>query len=309
MTDSHTAPLQHPFTRRAKRLDSAENEVFDGAGLSLTTETITPDIAARWLTQNITNNRSVSPRHIAGLARDIQAGRWALNGETIKFSPPTPQFPNGELMDGQQRLHACISAGRPFVSAVVRGVESLDDVDRSRSRTLGHALEMRGYRRPIKLATALSTIWRWEFTNWRANNDRATIREATTFLEEHSDLIYDALKYGTRIGHIESSIENSSLVFWRLARTYGEDVAASIFSRIGKSNWDGVNDPLWRYYELAARAKAAARKTDKIVRLNWLIRAVDASLRGEEHSSFHYLRWNVSKKLRFLTDEGVEGTK
>ena len=206
-------------------------------------------------------------------------------------------------MDGQQRLHAGIVAGRPFTSAVVHGVESLDDVDRSKSRTLGHALGMHGYPSSIKLATVLSTVWRWEHTNWRSNTIRPTVREATRYLERHYTMIYDAFRQATKITHIEGSAENAGLAYWRLARTCGTDVGTAIFSRLAKSEWQDVDDPLWRYYELAIKAKAASRKADKKVRLCWLIGAINSSLNGERYKNAHFLRWDASKKLRILTGE------
>lgn len=315
MVDHFTTPTQRPFVRDAgdkSLLD--DNERFKGIeslnaesnGLSLTTETITPRIAESYLEQNVLNNRPVSQRHVEALARDMRADRWTQNGETIKFSPPTTEFPTGELMDGQQRLWACITANRPFTTAVVRGVESLDDVDRSRPRTLGHALGMRGYTRATKLSVVLNTIWRWEHTNWRAAHVRPTTREGMEFLDPNYDLIYDSLRYGLKISGIEGSLENASLAFWRLAKTCGRDVATKIFTRIARADWDSLNDPLFRYFEIASRAKASARKPHKLVKFNWLIRAIDASLNGEEHASYHFLRWDISKQLRMITGESAE---
>lgn len=271
----------------------------DGSGLTLTTETITPEVAVRYLEENVTNNRPISQRHVDALARDILAGRWAQNGETLKFSP------TGELMDGQQRLWACIAADRPFTTAVVRGVESLDDVDRARPRTLGHALGIRGYPTPSKQSVVLNTVWRWENTNWRAQNIRPTAQEAIRFLQKNEDLLYAAMRSGLKISHVEGSLENASLAFWRFAKTCGQEIAEKLFTRIARADWMSLDDPLFRYYELAIRAKVAARKPQKLVKFNWLIRAIDASLNGETHNSYHFLRWDGSKQLRLITGEAA----
>jgi len=269
------------------------------SNLTLTTETITPKIATKYLEDNIKNNRPVSDRHVASLARDMVADRWSQNGETLKFSP------TGELLDGQQRLWACITANRPFTTAVVRGVESVDDVDRSRPRTLGHALGMHGYQSSSKLSVVVNTIWRWENTNWRAQNVRPTVHEAVEFLKENEELLYAALRSGLKICDIESSLENASLAFWRLAKTCGQEVADRMFIAIARSEWNSLNDPLFRYFELASRAKASARKPHKLVKFNWLIRAIDGSLNREQQRSYHFLRWDVSKELRLITGEDV----
>ena len=155
-------------------------------GLRLTVETITPDIARDYLEQNVSNNRNISDRHVAALARDIKAGRYAQNGETLKFSP------EGELLDGQHRLWGCIVADKPFTTAVVRGVTSLDDVDRARPRTISNVMEIHGYPTPAKLGVVLSTTWRWENTKWRVAIIRPTSQEALIFLRQNEAELYAA---------------------------------------------------------------------------------------------------------------------
>ena len=286
------------------------DDAGDNGGMSLIVETIPPGTAAKYLENNVPNNRPISQPHVDAMARDMANDLWALNGETLKFSE------THLLLDGQQRLLACIAADKPFTTAVVRGVQSLDDVDRARPRTLGHALGMRGFKQSTKLSVVLNTVWRWEFTNWRAQQARPTVQEAVVFLREHEPLLYAGLRFGSRLREIESSLENASLVFWRVARTCGQEVAERVYSRLAKSEWSSLDDPLFRYYELALRAKRAPRKPNKLVKMNWLVRAIDATLNFERHTSYHFLRWNAGKELRLITgeemfpyDEKTDGTR
>ena len=62
--------------------------------LKITTERITPKQAEKYLEENIENNRPILDRHVAVLARDMKAGNWVQNGETIKFNG------TGALLDG-----------------------------------------------------------------------------------------------------------------------------------------------------------------------------------------------------------------
>lgn len=83
--------------------------------------TITPEMAQQWLNENNgkragLKNRHKRESHIRSIAADMQAGRWMLNGETIKFSD------TGILLDGQHRLSACVLANMPFQSFVVKGL-------------------------------------------------------------------------------------------------------------------------------------------------------------------------------------------
>lgn len=101
---------------------------------------ITPDMAREWLKRNIADNRSIKPRLVEQLARDIKAGKFILNGDPIRFTEL------GELIDGQHRLHACVRADTAFQSLVVQGVprRAIGTIDIGAKRTFGDALTV-GY--------------------------------------------------------------------------------------------------------------------------------------------------------------------
>ena len=143
--------------------------------LKITTESITPKLAEKYLEENVDYNRPISQRHVDLYARDMKAGKWVQNGETIKFNG------TGALLDGQTRLWACTEAGVPFTTAVARGVPRLEDVDRGRPRTMGHILAMRQVKNAVKVAVALRTIWRWENTNGRAQQIVPSTRRVWNF--------------------------------------------------------------------------------------------------------------------------------
>ncbi len=48
-----------------------------------TVETVTPELAERWLSLN-THNRTLRDGVVSRYAESIKAGQWELNGETIK---------------------------------------------------------------------------------------------------------------------------------------------------------------------------------------------------------------------------------
>ena len=58
---------------------------------------------------------------------------------------------------------------------------------------------------------------------------------------------------------------------------------------------------------MAMGAKVVMRKPGKLVRLNWLVRGIDAFMNGEAHSDGLFLRWDLSKELRRLTGEPKQG--
>lgn len=115
---------------------------------------ITPEIAQQWATLN-TRNRPVRYNKVAQFARDMKAGKWALNGETIKIAV------NGDLLDGQHRIFACIQAGVPFQSVVIRGLqpEAQDTIDTGVARRMADQLALRGE----VSANLLAAVARWSY--------------------------------------------------------------------------------------------------------------------------------------------------
>jgi hypothetical protein len=91
---------------------------------------ITPSMAKKWLeniwprsaTRFVRTEKGtvVSKRQVAQYVEDITEGRWIENGCAIILGP------DGELVDGVQRLTAVVEANKPIKSLVVR-LNSLDD--------------------------------------------------------------------------------------------------------------------------------------------------------------------------------------
>jgi hypothetical protein len=246
--------------------------------LKITTERITPKQAEKYLEENIENNRPILDRHVAVLARDMKAGNWVQNGETIKFNG------TGALLDGQHRLWGCIEAQVPFTTAVARGVPSLEEVDRGRSRAMSHILAMRQVKNAIKVSVAIRTIWRWENTNWRASQIIPSTRESLELLDSYP-VIEEITKISTRIRKIEGSSEICALACWRLTQLAGLDTARSVFERLSQKKWDSLEDPLFRYHVMVRGAKVGIRNPGYGL----------------------FLRWNLSQELRRLTGEPKQG--
>lgn len=77
---------------------------------------VTPEIAIKFLESN-TVNRRIKEKIVRVLARDMSAGNWYANGQTISF------YEDGTLCDGQHRLHAVVMSETSQRFIVVRGIE------------------------------------------------------------------------------------------------------------------------------------------------------------------------------------------
>jgi hypothetical protein len=170
--------------------------------MNISKETITPKKAADWIKKN-TNNRPLSAATVKKYAGAMGAGEFRLNGETIKFND------SGELIDGQHRLHACLSSGVAFDSYVVRGltVESFDTIDQGRKRNNGDVLARRGEKSYTMLAAAVVVV-RAYITLGYINYPSFRSDEIIETLEQHPGIRDDVAYFSS---HKTRTIINSSL--------------------------------------------------------------------------------------------------
>lgn len=122
----------------------------------LTLETITPQLAEEWLEKYNFNNRPLNNRHVLELVKEMEAGRWQLNGDTIRFS-------NDRLIDGQHRLAAIVKAQVTIQSVVVRGLSDFvfATIDEGKKRSGGDTFATIDEDYPTRLSAALGIIARY----------------------------------------------------------------------------------------------------------------------------------------------------
>lgn len=146
-------------------------------------ERITPETAAVMLQLN-KNNRPVNTRHVKSLAREIQEGRWQVNGDTIAFS-------SDRLVDGQHRLMAIIESGIPVTTFVVRGVasESFLTKDSGKRRKTCDAMAINGVPWANSVAAVCLKVWQY-FDGGRIGtmNKSPSTSELMEIYEQHPDI-------------------------------------------------------------------------------------------------------------------------
>lgn len=153
------------FVARRARSAPAAPERQDRIGrIAYAIETVTPDAARAWLATAVADARR-DPRAIAAYAEAMREGRWIVNAMPLVFDE------DGRLIDGVQRLEACLAAqpeagGAPvtFPSAVARNVsrDSLHTLDQHRRRAYTGVLETRGVARPGAVMRLMSKMIRIE---------------------------------------------------------------------------------------------------------------------------------------------------
>tara|TARA_R110000823_G_C15816747_1_gene488840 strand:+ start:28 stop:954 length:927 start_codon:yes stop_codon:yes gene_type:complete len=121
-------------------------------GIYMDIRTIFPAEAKEILAGQI-KNRKLSQLVIQRYARQMAAGNWKINGETITFG-------NGMLIDGQHRLHACIRADKPLkvIYVVLDNHEAFNTIDSGKRRNVSDVFSINGLKRTTTLAAALAVL-------------------------------------------------------------------------------------------------------------------------------------------------------
>jgi hypothetical protein len=120
-------------------------------------DTVTPEQAATWLRWCNGKNRVPRNTRIRTMAEDMANGDWENNGEAIKFDK------YGNLLDGQNRLFACVLAGEPFRTLQVYGAVAQETMDAGAARSVGDDLKIRGEKYTATLGGILRRVAVWRY--------------------------------------------------------------------------------------------------------------------------------------------------
>ena len=152
------------------------------AGQSVLLETITPQLAEKYLARMVAN-RPLNQGKSVEYALAIDEGRWSVNGETIKFDN------DDQLIDGQHRLQGCVLAGRSFQSYVVRGIHdpnAFATVDVGKTRNHGDVFGIAGYPQSNLVSVAAMLVYKYKngILTTSGSNGRRYVKGSKTILKK-----------------------------------------------------------------------------------------------------------------------------
>lgn len=257
---------------------TAELDAITNDGPAALVITITPALAKELLRRN-THNRKLRERAVGDYARDIAAGHWSLNGEAIKIAT------NGDVLDGQHRLHALIQAETAVDMFVVIGLDpaAQETMDSGRKRTTADVLSLRAEENATTLSAILRRVWAWKQGDHRFKGRQApTTAECAELLAKHPELRRSA-EIATRtrkaFPHIPQSVLGTCHF---LFNAIDEGETAWFFQRVA----DGAELPLGHPI-LALRNRLTSERLDGLRmsedrHMAYLIRAWNAVREGRE---------------------------
>jgi hypothetical protein len=149
-----TTSLKTNLGRGASR--EAAQATF-AAGIQVSLQRVTPDLAAEWLERVHPAARRRNDA-IEAYGRAMREGCWVLNGV------PVVRASSGLLIDGVQRLHACVETAIPLRTMLAEHVDSdvFHTIDQHRRRSLASLLKQRGLAHHLPLANLLVRLAQYD---------------------------------------------------------------------------------------------------------------------------------------------------
>lgn len=152
------------------------NEMISDQATRAMVRAVDPPMARALLELNTSNRPASSPTLKKYEAR-MRRG-WKLTGETIIVSR------NGALLNGQHRLHACISSGRTFQVFLVFGID--DDafafMDIGKTRGASDIFSIYGVSNAASMSAAALWVWKYQNTG---------MLEPASWLKPTHDQLYE----------------------------------------------------------------------------------------------------------------------
>lgn len=245
-------------TKRVTRTTRPDN------GPTVAIETITPAQAKQMLQGNIVN-RKLRKGRVDLYAKYMTNDQWRITGESIVFAA------DGQLLQGQHRLSACIQAEVPFQTVVVRGAEeaAMRVMDTGMARSAADMFTLEG----VGNATAMAAMVRQVLAvhaGIQSDTGRMqliTRDEMLEFVTANNDALERAWTLSRDAG---SSMRHSRAAWGTLAFLLCEadtDLAIEYFNGIGTGVGLSQNDArlaLRRWFGNAAAARRSVTWAEQV---------------------------------------------
>lgn len=126
---------------------------------------VSPDLARYLLTFNHPKNRSMRARSIESYRRQMSEGLWDVGPQPLTFAHG-PEFIDGVLCDGQNRLRAVIEYGGPvWMTATFGWPESvIYIIDNNKPRNAADSLKVSDFPSAHLLAATVNKVFAYEKT-------------------------------------------------------------------------------------------------------------------------------------------------
>lgn len=244
---------------------------------------ITPDLASSMLQNNL-RNRNLKQPVIERYAQDIKQGRWKEDtAEMIKISK------NGNILDGQHRLHAIIKANKEIWIHVATGLEEsvFDVLDTGSLRSASDVFTISNIRNASKISSIIAfyELLKINVLNHEAvqKNKRKTNAELLSTYSEYPEFWDEVCRKTTSWYESFSKIIGTSYIGGIYAYVYENrpDIASDFFDQLtGKSNI--TNSTLFVLRNKLLKDKLSVHKYSQSYKVALIIKTWNAFVKNKE---------------------------
>lgn len=234
-------------------------------------------------------NRPISDAHVSRLARQILDDKWRFNGDSIKISD------DGNVLDGQHRLWACIEAKKPIEVILITGIareafSTIDTLRKPRSGSDVLALNGATHYRPA-MASALQWLIRYQrscLEDFKAPQNRIENSDIEESYAAHPGIA----RAVERAMGLRSLINPALIGFlYYILTNRNETLAERMMETLEDPAGIPISDPFYRFRAYLTSARRTRR--EPLVTIALAIKAINAAHKGERIST---LTWRNQGK-------------
>lgn len=259
-------------------------------------ELITPDKAKEILDNTDFKNRDLKQNKISEMIYEMKNDEWVLTHQGISISD------NGNLIDGQNRLHAIIGSGRSIYLNVSRGFPegSFYQIDKGLKRSTADNFNVAKIKNHKSHAAGLKKYFQicdgenqYPSTNRRSHRNDMDLIE---FQNENAELLKDVRKMSEtlyRATNILSESESYSFMFYTIKeKMWSKSDVFSFMRQVFMLEPPECNAPAILFKRLVEDKNSPVRVKDKM-KWAFLIKAFNA---WAEREDLKWVRYVPSKE-------------
>lgn len=223
---------------------------------------VTPELATWWLQRCNLRNRAMRGSRRESYARDMLAGNWMFNGDTVCFAGT---MLDGTILDGQHRARGVQESGTTQVMLVVEGlpVGAQETIDIGAVRAVADALSLRGEINTTSMAAIarrLCYVRRGTAVQmggiWRPSQS-----EILAFIDADPDAIRRAANVAAQVGAARLPVAPSVIgtAYFLAAEKDFDDAHTFFVVKLIDSVGLEKDEPAWTLQQRFKQAKAINR--------------------------------------------------
>jgi hypothetical protein len=224
---------------------------------------ITPEVAEKLLKDHNPNNRNIKQANVDSLVSEMVNNRWVMNGEGVIIDY------NGNLVDGQHRLTACVFSKRSMTTQITWGVAPsvITTIDTGSKRIAKDCFDINGISNASVIASSIKLIHQFSDGAYgdKGSSSRVLSNQQTLdFYWENSEKLQNSAVVANSVYKKCNQIITSSIIASLHYMFAEKDVnkANEFFNKFGTGVGLDENSPI-----MALRNKLTRAALDKQIRM------------------------------------------